>query len=136
MTEDQVVPTINADNRVYWEEASKGRLMIRQCCSCSKFHFLPRYLCPFCWSDELKWLESSGKGTVHTFTIVRRASLKAFASKVPYVVALIDLSEGPRMMGNILGSNALEVKIGDAVKAIFDDNRAGITVPQFTIADN
>jgi uncharacterized OB-fold protein len=73
-----------------------------------------------------------GAGSVHSFTIIRRASDPAFAPLVPYAVALIDLDEGPRMMANIVGANALAVKIGDRVQVTFEDRGDGAMVPQFT----
>lgn len=69
---------------------------------------------------------------MHSFSIVRRASAPAFTSRVPYVIALIDLDEGPRMMANILGEDALTVAIGDRVKLSFEDRGDGALVPQFT----
>ena len=86
---------------------------------------MPRHLCPVCWSDELEWVDAKGTGSVHSFTIMRRASDPAFAPRVPYVVALIDLDEGPRMMANVLGDDALDVKIGDPVEVTFEDRGDG-----------
>lgn len=94
-------------------------------------HFMPRHLCPACWSDSLEWVEAKGTGTVHSFTIVRRAPAAAFARRVPYVVALIDLDEGPRMLANIVGDDALSVGIGDAVSVVFEERPEGSMVPQF-----
>ncbi|MNV61006.1 hypothetical protein D3C71_1534950 [compost metagenome] len=68
---------------------------------------------------------------MHSFTIIRRASDPAFAPLVPYTVALIDLDEGPRMMANLLGANALSVKIGDRVQVTFEDRGDGAMLPQF-----
>lgn len=93
-------------------------------------HFMPRYLCPSCWSDALEWVQAKGTGSVHSFTVIRRASSPAFKERVPYVVALIDLDEGPRMMANILGDDALDVAIGERVTLTFEDRGNG-TLPQF-----
>lgn len=92
---------------------------------------MPRHLCPHCWSDELEWVQSPGNGEVHSFTIIRRASDPAFASRVPYVVALIELDEGVRMMANVLGDDALDVGIGDRVQLDFEDRGDGAMLPQF-----
>jgi hypothetical protein len=125
-------PVANADSRPYWAAASEGRLVIRKCKACGQLHFMPRYLCPHCWSDQLEWVEARGTGSVHSFTIIRRASDPAFAPLVPYPVALIDLDEGPRMMANIVGPEALAVKIGDRVQVTFEDRGEGAKLPQFT----
>jgi uncharacterized protein len=123
-------PTSNADSAPYWNAAKDGKLMLRKCASCQHIHFMPRYLCPVCWSQDLQWIEASGKGTVHSFTIIRRASSPAFVSKVPYVVALIDLQEGPRMMANIVGDDALGVVIDEPVTLQFEA-REDMKLPQF-----
>jgi len=125
------IPIPNADSLPYWTAAREGRLMIRKCGSCGSLHFMPRYLCPICWSDNLEWIEAKGTGTVHSFTVIRRAPLPAFAARVPYVVALIDLEEGPRLMANILGDDSLSVVIGDRVKVTFEDRGEGAMLPQF-----
>ena len=92
---------------------------------------MPRYLCPSCWSDKLEWIDASGEGTVHSFTIIRRASSPAFASLVPYVLVLVDLAEGPRMIANLVGDDALEVGIGDPVTLRFE-SRGELKLPQFS----
>ena len=129
-----LLPEPNADSRPYWDAARERRLLIRNCKACGTKHFMPRNACPKCWSDDLEWVESSGRATVHTFSIVRRAPLPEFASNAPYVVAMVDLDEGPRMYTNIVGAGALEVAIGDRVEVTFDDRGDGCLVPQFTRA--
>jgi len=125
-------PTVTADARPYWEGAAAGRLMLQRCTACAAVRFLPAYLCPACWSEGVEWFQASGQGRVATFAVVHRAPLPAFAEKVPYVVALIDLDEGPRMMSNILGEDALEVAIGDPVEVCFEERgEEGFKVPQF-----
>ncbi|AGW90194.1 hypothetical protein N234_09145 [Ralstonia pickettii DTP0602] len=124
-------PVANADSQTYWNAARERRLMIRKCNACGQLHFMPRYLCPACWSDNLAWIDASGTGHVHSFSVIRRASDPAFASLVPYVIALIELDEGVRMMANILGDDALDVAIGDPVKLTFEDRGDGAMLPQY-----
>ena len=131
MSNELPSPIVNPDSKVYWDGARDERLMIRKCRSCGATHFMPRYLCPACWSTDLDWIQASGRGKVHSFTVIRRAPLPAFAGKVPYVIALIDLDEGPRMMANILGEDALQTRIGDRVEVCFEERGAGAKVPQF-----
>mgnify|MGYP003575054132 CR=1 FL=1 len=125
-------PVSNPDSQVYWDGARENRLMIRKCKSCGTTHFLPRYLCPSCWSTELEWVAASGRGIVHSYTVIRRAPLPEFADRVPYLVALIDLEEGPRMMANILGADALDTRVGDQVEVCFEERGEGAKVPQFS----
>ena len=124
-------PVANADSKVYWEAAAREELLLRRCTACGKHHFPPRYLCPKCWSDELEWTKSTGKGAVYSLTVMYRAPMPAFAKRVPYVVALIDLDEGPRMMANILGENALQTQVGDRVSVCFEARAGGSKLPQF-----
>src|SRR3954462_595463 len=125
-------PVANADSLPYWNAAREGRLLIRKCKACAALHFMPRYLCPICWSDHLERVESKGSGSVHSYTVIRRAPAPAFVPRAPYVVALIDLDEGPRMIANIIGEGALDVRIGDAVTVTFEDRGGGAMLPQFT----
>lgn len=124
-------PEPNADSRPYWNAARERRLLIRQCNACGTKHFMPRHACPQCWSDDIAWMDSQGMGSVHTFSIVHRAPLPEFAANAPYVVAMIDLDEGPRMFTNIVGPDALQVAIGDRVEVSFEDRGDGHLVPQF-----
>ena len=124
-------PVPNGDSAPYWAGARERRLLIRKCSACEEFHFMPRHLCPHCWSDKLEWVDSKGRGSVHSFTIIRRAPLANFAALAPYVVALIELDEGPKMVANVLGDDALSTKIGDRVQVTFEDRGEGAMVPQF-----
>lgn len=127
-------PTVNGDSQYYWDGAAQDRLLLRRCQDCGEVHFMPRLLCPKCWSDKLESVDASGRGTVHSFTVIRRASDPRFAHRCPYVVALIDLQEGPRMMANILGENALDTRIGSAVTLLFEGRGEGAKIPQFQLA--
>lgn len=125
-------PVANADSLPYWNAARERQLLIRKCRACGEPHFMPRYLCPSCWSEDLEWVDAKGTGSVHSYSIIRRASSPAFADRVPYVVALIDLDEGPRMITNVVGNDALSVKIGDRVQVCFEDRGEGALIPQFS----
>ncbi len=126
------VPLLNADAGSYWQSAQDGRLTLQHCSSCEKHRFPPRALCPHCHSIDMNWVDASGAGIVHSFTIVHRAPSPAFRAATPYVIALIDLAEGPRMMTNIVGPDALDVAIGDAVEVTFEmRGDDGAAVPQF-----
>lgn len=127
------IPEPNGDSRPYWDAARERRLVIRRCSDCGAKHFMARYLCPQCWSDRLEWIDSEGNGTVASFSIVHRAPTAPFKGRTPYVVALIDLDEGPRMFANIVGDDAHAVAIGERVHVTFEE-RDGMTIPQFARA--
>jgi uncharacterized OB-fold protein len=133
MSEKRPLPVSNADGEPYWTAADDGRLAIQRCRSCGHTYFLPRCLCPSCWSSDKEWVTAAGRGRIYSFSIIHRAPLPSFKHDVPYVVALIELEEGPRMMSNIVGEGALEAKIGDPVTVCFED-RGGRKLPQFQLA--
>lgn len=128
---DLPIPASNADSKPFWEAARENRLLINHCDACTRPFFPPRHLCPYCWSEKISWRDSSGSGVVYSFTIVHRAPSAEFALRVPYVVALITLAEGPRLMANILGEDSLETRVGDKVTVEFELRAGGWKVPQF-----
>lgn len=131
---DLPVPAVTTETRPYWDAARDGKLLLQRCATCRQVRFYPRALCPACWSDDVQWVEASGRGRVHSFTVIHRPPAPAFAARVPYVVALIDLEEGPRMMANVVGDDARQVAIGDRVRVTFERRAGDVAVPQFVRA--
>jgi uncharacterized protein len=124
----------NGDSREYWAGARNRQLMLQRCPGCGAVQFPPRHQCATCWDGELDWFEASGRGIVESVTIVRRAPIPAFRAKVPYVVAAIRIAEGPRMITNLVGEDALLAEIGDAVVVDFVSADGGAVLPQFRLA--
>ncbi|MBL8531995.1 MAG: Zn-ribbon domain-containing OB-fold protein [Hyphomonadaceae bacterium] len=124
-------PTPTGDSKEYWSAANDGRLILRACRTCGKPMFYPRGHCPACGSGDLEWREASGEGVVHACTIVHRAPDQAFRARAPYVIALVDLKEGPRMMANITDCPPEEVRIGMPVTVWFEARSETIAIPQF-----
>ncbi len=133
MTDPQALPwpIEDADTAEFWSRVRDGELALQQCKQCGRHQFYPRALCTACGYDELVWVRASGDGIVYSYTIARRAAHPAFASRVPYVVALIDLEEGPRMLSNIVDVDPDEVRIGDRVTVRFDPVDDGVILPMF-----
>jgi len=121
----------NGDSTAYWEGARQGRLLLQRCKECNQVQFPPRHQCIKCWSADLVWFESGGRGTVESFTIVRRAPTAELREMIPYVVAAVSLAEGPRMITNIVGVGALEVSVDEDVQVTFMTDSAGRVLPQF-----
>lgn len=109
----------NGDSAAYFAAAAEGRLVFQKCKDCGSVQFPPRHHCTNCWEADLAWIDSSGKGVIETFTVVRRAPLPAYHDQVPYVVASVVVEEGPRMIATLVGEDALEARIGDAVSVTF-----------------
>lgn len=117
----------------YWDAAKESRLVIQQCACCKRRQFYPREFCTACLSDDIEWIDSAGLGTVYTYTVNRRPSNAALSEKVPYVVAMIDLDEGVRMMANIIDTPPEAVRIGSRVRVCFEQVSDEITLPQFRL---
>jgi uncharacterized OB-fold protein len=122
---------LTAEAAHYFEAAAQGRLELQRCDACERVWFYPRPACVACGSERFRWIVASGRGRVHSHSVVHRAPSAAFRERVPYVVALIDLDEGPRMMANIVGDDALRIAIGDALELAFEDRGEGRKLPQF-----
>jgi uncharacterized OB-fold protein len=122
---------LTAEAAHYFAAAAQGRLELQRCDACGKVWFYPRPACIACGAERYRWFAASGRGRVHSHSVVHRAPSPAFRERVPYVVALIDLDEGPRMMANIVGDDALRIAVGDAVELAFEDRGEGRKLPQF-----
>ncbi|MEW6184681.1 MAG: Zn-ribbon domain-containing OB-fold protein [Thermodesulfobacteriota bacterium] len=125
------VPIANADTRPFWEACNRNELIYQHCLSCGKAQFYPRALCAVCGAGTLEWRISKGLGTVHTFTINYRPPDDTFASDVPYIISLVDMDEGFRMMLNIQECPPEAVRIGMRIRVIFE-SREGQKIPQGT----
>src|SRR5260221_14246851 len=123
------LPTPEGDTRPFWEAAREGKLLIKRCASCGKRHFYPRPFCPHCWSADVDWEEASGRATVYTYSIVHQNDLPPFNERVPYVAAIIDLAEGPRMMTNIVEVEPERVTVGMAVGGAVQKISHDVTIP-------
>jgi uncharacterized OB-fold protein len=131
---DRPLPVPDSDSRPYWEAAARHEFQLPYCVPCQRYFFIPRVLCPHCRSEQVEWRRASGNGVIYSYTVSRRPAGPAFADRVPYVVALIDLEEGPRMMSNVVTDDADAVRIGQRVRVEFED--AGeLSLPVFRIVN-
>jgi uncharacterized protein len=126
------LPRPYQDTEPYWEAAKEKRLVLQQCKDCGKHQFYPRGVCSHCLGSALDWVEARGRGKVHTFTVCHRAPHPGFAGQVPFVIAVIELDEGVRMMTNIVGCDPKTVRIDMPVKVTFEEATPEVTLPQFT----
>ena len=130
---DKPLPVIDGESRPYWDALKQHRLTLKRCHDCGKHHFYPRVLCPHCHSDAVEWVDACGTGTSYSFTIARRPAGPAFKADTPYVVAVIDLDEGARMMTNIVTDDVEAVRIGQRVTVRYDDVTDEVTLPKFRL---
>ncbi len=104
----------------FWDAAKKHHLVLQRCKACSNLFFYPREVCPRCLSPELEWVPVSGKGRVYSYTIVHQPQHPAFEPDSPYIFAMIQLDEGPRMVSNMVDCPLDQVKVDMPVVAVFD----------------
>jgi uncharacterized OB-fold protein len=118
---------------LFWQKAKEHELWLRRCDACNQAFFYPREICPNCFSRNTSWIRASGRGTLHAFAIVHRAPAPAFGDHVPYVAALVDLEEGPRVPTNLVDVEFVpeKIKIGLPVEVVFEDVTPEVTLPKF-----
>ena len=111
----------------YWEAVKDGRLTYQRCNDCNAVVFTPKFHCAACSSENLSWHDSSGAGTIYTYSVVRQNRNPVFSDLGAYVVAYVDLDEGFRMMTNIVGiANPLtDVHCGQRVQVQFEVQESG-----------
>jgi hypothetical protein len=119
-------PSVNPENKAFFEAASQGKLLIKKCLACGEFHHYPRAHCPYCFSDRTEWRAAKGTGTVYTCSVLRRGVPE------PYCIAYVTLEEGVSMLTNIVDCDLDAVKIGMKVKVTFKPTEGGPPVPMFT----
>ncbi|NNN36902.1 nucleic acid-binding protein [Streptomyces sp. S3(2020)] len=119
------VPEADAFTRAYWDAAARGRLLIRHCHACDRTHHYPREFCPYCWSEDVTWEPASGGAELYTWSVVHRNDLPPFGERTPYVAAVVQLAEGPRMMTELVDSPPPTLRAGMALGVVF---RQGIPV--------
>jgi uncharacterized OB-fold protein len=133
MAYDKQLPVPDPVTQPYWDGLKARQLRIQRCLSCEKAVFYPRALCCHCGSRELEWIDCSGRGTLHAFTIAHRGTPAAFKGSTPYVVAMVDLEEGGRLMTNLVDvePSPEAVRIGMPVEIVFDEVTPAITLAKF-----
>ncbi|MGO9566953.1 MAG: enoyl-CoA hydratase-related protein [Desulfomonilaceae bacterium] len=129
------IPTVQPWTEEFWRATKKHKLLIQECQKCSSLIFYPRKYCPQCWSAELGWREASGKAKVYTFAIMRDMVEPKFMPDLPYVLAMVNLQEGIRMMTQIVQCDPAAVEIGMDVEVIFQDITDQHALPLFRPSD-
>ena len=129
-----IVPAETPETTPYWEGARAGELRLQHCRDCGKCWHPPSPLCPACRSRNCEWRASRGRGTLHSLTLVEHAAHPAFESRLPYLVALVALDEGPLVISNLRSCEPAEARIGMRLRAVFEEIAPGVVLPQFAPA--
>lgn len=128
------LPMIEDDTREFWDATRDGRLLLRHCRSCDAVHYYPRNFCPACWSDDVDWVEASGLGSLYTWSTVFQNDLPPFNEQLPYVAAIVELDEGPRMMTRLVEVDGVEITMGMRLRARFEPLDDDVTIVVFAPA--
>lgn len=128
------LPMIEDDTREFWDATRDGRLLLRHCRSCGAVHYYPRNFCPACWSDDVDWVEASGLGSLYTWSTVFQNDLPPFNEQLPYVAAIVELDEGPRMMTRLVEVDGVEITMGMRLRARFEPLDDDVTIVVFAPA--
>jgi uncharacterized OB-fold protein len=120
-------PEPNPETKRFWEAAAQGQLVLKKCLACGEVHYYPRAICPFCGSDRTDWQPASGRGTVYSWSVMRRA-------EAPYAIAYVTLDEGVTMMTNLVDCDLDGIGIGQKVRVVWKPTEGGPPLPAFTPA--
>ncbi len=125
-------PSIDADNKAFWDAVANHELVLQRCRACDIYHQPPRPMCPECKSmDTLEWVPSSGRGHIYSYVNFTTDKMAYPAMKVPYAVVLIELDEGVRLISNLMDIEPDEIEIGMPVEVVFDDISEDLTLYKF-----
>ncbi len=130
----KLVPTPTPDSQPYWDGLNEHRLRLQRCADCGKVRHYPRPVCDACWSMNVDWIDASGRGTVHSWTITHYAFHPGFKGDLPYLLLTVDLEEGVRMNAQARGIDPATVRVGMPVRVDYETVKDGLTLPVFVPA--
>ena len=125
----RIKPPRGRDNAWWWDEVANGKLPIQRCASCGKLRHPPRPICDACGDTGWDFIESTGRGTLHSFTIIRYPQFPDY--EFPIIAALVDLEEGQRIVSNVVDCDPAEVKIGMKLQSFIHEDEDGFKLPLF-----
>jgi len=125
------LPKITFENEKYWAGLREGKLLVQRCLSCHRLQFYPRFFCGQCYGRELEWYETKGIGTIYTFTVIRRPPTEDFKDEVPYIIGLVELEEGVRIMARIVHVTPENCVVGLPVKLCQEYKDHDMVYPAF-----
>lgn len=135
---DRQQPPVSPASEPFWEATRSCSLVIQWCRSCERAIHFPREACPSCLGTDLEFRPAAGSGTVYACSVMPAPGNAGMKGRAPYVVALIDLPEGVRMMSSVVrpdgGPDVSEVAVGDAVRIAWEPLADGRHLPVFVLA--
>jgi len=131
---DRPLPSpITPEAKPFWDGLREGRLLLPRCGACGHVFFYPRVLCPRCHASDIGWIQATGKGTLHAFEIAYQAFNRAWKVRPPWVLAMVELAEGPRLMSNLVNiePDPRVIRCDMPVQVVFSRLTDEITLPLF-----
>ena len=126
----KILPIPNPDTEPFWKGCANGKLLLQRCAACKSYRHPQSAICQNCLSNEDQRVEALGRGTIYSYVIAHEA-LRGWTGEVPYVVTIIELAEGPKMVSNVVGVPHDRIKIGMPVTVFFEPAGEGIFLPKF-----
>lgn len=132
--EPKPLPHATPESQPYWDGVAQGRLRLQICAACRKPRHYPQLVCPECHSLDCDWIDASGRGRVHSWTVAHHAFHPAFQADLPYTLVTIDLDEGPRALARLARADEGRLALGLPVILGFPENEAGTRLPEARLA--
>ena len=126
-------PMVTTTSKAFWDATTRCEFLLQRCSACDIVIWFPKKHCPGCTSTELGTFAASGNGTVYSHTVIRKVA-NEYKGAVPFVVAYVELDEGPRVMTNIVGCDPESVRVGMRVSMVFHDTGEGSALYRFVPA--
>lgn len=127
------LPTITSLTRPYWEAAKNHELRLQRCDDCGHVWFPPSYCCPKCLGDHMTWTKMSGRAKLWSWIDIWQMYYRGFAEERPYIVAYVELEEGPRLMSTIVDVEGSDLCCDMPLEVTFDDVTDEVTLPKFRV---
>lgn len=129
------LPVPTPETKPFWDGLKEHQLWVMHCTNCGLTYLYPRPYCPRCFSDKTEWRQASGRGSLHTYMINHRPPSPAW--QAPYVIAIVQLEEGPRLMSNLVDvePDPSNLPIDMPLEIVYDDVTPEITLPKFRPAN-
>lgn len=124
------VPVVTVETRPFWDATAEGRLMLPKCDACGTIIWYPRTFCPSCHQSGVGWVQASGRGRIYSFSITRKGDGE-WRGAAPYVLAYVELDEGPRILTNIVECDPDTVTVNQPVEVVFHPTADGTAIPRF-----
>lgn len=123
-------PEVNPETEPFWAATARGELQVKQCEDCASLIYYPRSICPECGSLRTTWRQVSGRGRIYSYTVNHQGE-GPYREHGPFVLAYVELDEGPRLMTNIVADDPAELAVGLPVEVVFHDTGEGSALPRF-----